>query len=476
LIISNKINFFVTNPIAHAVCLFILLIGMSVLFLFRERLFGPDVLDRIMDKGEIIVITRNNAHCYYIDRDQAMGFEYDLVKEFSDYLGVKLKIVIAQEWDEMVSKLLTGDAHILAASFPINPKWEDMIRFSDEYMTIQQQIIVNRDNAEIKNIKDLAGKKIYVRKGTSYQEQLEDLKKKGMQIEIEALENISTAELIRKVARGEFEVTIADSNVAMLNRRYYPQAVIRDVIGEKKSLAWAVHPDADKLLEKINEFFIKIKKDGIFEQIYNRYYTDIKQFDYVDLQSYHRRLQSRLPRFITIIKEAASRYGFDWCMIAALIYQESNFEEWANSPSGAYGLMQLTQRTADSYEVKDLYDPKQNIHSGVRYLKKLYDLFQESEGADRLFIAFAAYNTGQGHIRDAQRLAKTLNLDPNKWASLTKTLPMLREWEYFKDARYGYCRGNEPVQYVRQIMIYYDILRHQRQEYDPSSSDLQPRI
>lgn len=474
--ISHKSNLFLTNPIAYAVFLFVLLIGMSVLFLSREQLFGPDVLDRIMDKGEIIVITRNNAHCYYIDRDQAMGFEYDLVKEFSDYLGVKLKIIIAQEWDEMVPKLLKEDAHIIAANFPINPKWEDMIQFSDEYMTIQQQIVVNRDNAEIKNINDLTGKKIHVRKGTSYQEQLEELKKQGMQIEIEALENISTAELIQKVARGEFEVTIADSNVAMLNRRYFPQAVIRDVIGEKESLAWAVHPDADKLLEKINEFFIKIKKDGIFDQIFNRYYTDIEQFDYIDLQAYHRRLQSRLPRFIAIIKEAASKYGFDWCLIAALIYQESKFEEWAKSPDGAYGLMQLTQRTADSYEVKDIYNPKQNVHSGVRYLKKLYDLFQESEGADRLFISFAAYNTGQGHIRDAQRLAKKLNLDPNKWASLTKTLPMLREWEYFKDARYGYCRGNEPVQYVRQIMIYYDILRHQRLEYEPLTPDLQPRI
>ncbi len=474
--ISHKSNLILTNPIVYAVFLFVLLIGMSVLFLSREQLFGPDALDRIMDKGEIVVITRNNAHCYYIDRDQAMGFEHDLVKEFSDYLGVKLKIIIAQEWDEMVSRLLTGNADMIAASFPISPKWEDMILFSDEYMTIQQQIIVNRDNTEIKTIHDLAGKKIHVRKGTAYQAQLEELQKKGMQIEIDRLENIPTAELIQKVARREFEITIADSNVAMLNRRYFPQAVMRDAIGEKQSLAWAVHPDANKLLKKINEFFIKIKKDGIFEQIYNRYYTDIEQFDYIDLQAYHRRLQSRLPRFIAIIKEAASKYGFDWCVIAALIYQESHFEEWAKSPAGAYGLMQLTQRTAESYEVKDLYDPKQNIHSGVRYLKKLYDLFQESEGADRLFIAFAAYNTGQGHIRDAQRLAKKLNLDPNKWASLTKTLPLLREWEYFKDARYGYCRGNEPIQYVRQIMIYYDILRHRRLEYESSPSDLPPRI
>ena len=325
-------------------------------------------------------------------------------------------------------------------------------------------------------LKDLVGKKIHIRKGTSYQERLEELHRQGLQIEIVPVDNIPTAELIQKVARGEVEVTIADSNVAMLNRRYFPRAVIRDVIGKKESLAWAVQPDADQLLDKINEFFAMIKEEGTFDQIYDKYYTDIEQFDYVDLRAYHRRLHSRLPRYGAIIKEAAEKHGFDWRMIAAQMYQESHFRQWAKSPAGAYGLMQLTRNTAKIYGVKDLYNPRQNIHAGVEHLKKLYDLFDEADGADRLFIAFAAYNIGQGHIWDAQRLAKKLKLNPNKWASLTKTLPMLRKWKYFKDARYGYCRGTEPIQYVRQIMIYYDILRHRGLEYDPSPSIFQPQI
>lgn len=470
------VNAVFKKPLVLTGFLFVLLIGLSVLFLSREQFFGPDVLDTIIEKGAITIITRNNAHCYYMYRDQAMGFEYDLAKEFSDYLGVKLNVIIAEEWEKMVPKLLKGEGQIIAASLTITPKRKNIIRFSNEYMTIQQQIIVNRDNYNIQNIKDLAGKKIVVRRGTSYQERLEELQRQGIQIEIETLDNIPTAELIQKVARGEVEVTIADSNVAMMNRRYFPKAVIRDVISEKESLAWAIHPNADKLCGKINDFFVKIKEDGTFNQIYDKYYTDIEQFDYVDLRAFHRRLQSRLPRYGEIIKAAAETFGFDWRMIAAQMYQESHFQEWAKSPAGAYGLMQLTRRTAKSYGVKDLYNPVQNINAGVRHLKKLYDLFREAEDADRLFIAFGAYNTGQGHMRDAQRLAKKMNLNPNKWASLTKTLPMLRKWKYFKDARYGYCRGTEPVRYVRQIMIYYDILRHQGLEYDPAPSVPQPQI
>jgi len=60
---------------------------------------------------------------------------------------------------------------------------------------------------------------------------------------------------------------------------------------------------------------------------------------------------------------------------------------------------------------------------------------------------------------DARNLARQMNLDPNKWSSLEKTLPFLRYQKYYKKAKYGYCRGIEPIKYVKQIMIYYDILK-----------------
>ncbi len=473
---SNQINNIFKKPHIVAGVLFFLIIVLSVLFLSHERLFKADVLNNILEKNEISFITRNNAHCYYTYRDQKMGFEYDLASAFADYLGVKLKIIIIEKWEKMIPKLMEGKGNVIAASLTITPKRKNIIMFSKEYMTIQQQIIVNRENYNIRKLEDLSEKNIHVRRGTSYEERLKELQKKGMPVKIEAVDNISTAELIQKVAKGEIEVTIADSNVAMLNRRYFPKAVVRGYISKKEHIGWAVHPEAGELVEKINEFFIKIKEDGTFDQIYKKYYTDIELFDYVDLRAYHRRLLSRLPRYIPLIRTAADKYGFDWRIIAAQIYQESHFRQWAKSPAEAYGLMQLTRRTAQSYGVKDLYDPMQNINAGVRHLKKLYDLFKCAEGADRLFIAFGAYNTGQGHIRDAQRLAKKMNLDPNKWSSLSKTLPMLRKWKYFKNARYGYCRGTEPVRYVRQIMIYYDILRHQGLEYDPGQSDQHPQV
>lgn len=440
------------------VCLFGLITGCEK---------PPDFisLDDIRAAGEITVITRNNSHCYYLYRDQAMGFEHDLALAFAEYLGVSLKIKIADKWEGMIPALIDGSGAFIAASLTITPKRKQQVAFSDGYLAIRQHIIVNRKNAGVKKAKNLTGKTVHVRKGTSYQERLEELKAQGIALNIQLLEDIPTEELIQQVAEGSIEITIADSNIAFRNRRYYPGAIVSDPIGSTEYLGWAVNPNAQKLLEKINSFFKEIKANGKFKKIYNQYYADIDLFDYVDLRSYHKRLKTRLPRYQAIIEGAAKKHQFDWRLIAAQIYQESHFNPKARSHAGAYGLMQLTRSTARSLGVKNILNSKQNIHAGVKHLANLYDYFDKAKGSDRLFIALAAYNIGQGHIRDAGNLAKKMNLDPNKWSSLTKTLPLLRYHKYYKDSVYGYCRGTEPLEYVKQIMIYYDILKHQGIEY-----------
>jgi membrane-bound lytic murein transglycosylase F len=92
-------------------------------------------------------------------------------------------------------------------------------------------------------------------------------------------------------------------------------------------------------------------------------------------------------------------------------------------------------------------------------------MYDQAIGRDRLLISLAAYNIGQGHISDARNLAKKKGLDPNKWNSLAQTLPLLQYRKYFKRSKYGFCRGSEPVRYIKQILIYYDVLKRQGFEY-----------
>ena len=422
-------------------------------------------LQKIKQTGVITVATRNSAHCYYLYRDQPMGFEYELAKAFAEYLGVRLQIKIVDKWSDMVAALSDGSAAFIAASMPITSKRQTQVAFSDGYMEVAQNIITHRKNTGIKEAADLSGKTIDVRKGTVYQQRLVELKKQGINLAIRLHDDLPVEELIQKVADGQIDFTIANSNIISINRRNFPGVVSTGSINDGMQLAWAVYPKSKKLLEQINAFLRMINKSGKFDEIYNKYYGDIDDFDYVDLEAFHRRVKNKLSRYSPFIKAAAKKHGFDWRLIAAQIYQESHLNPWAKSQAGARGLMQILPSTAKDLGIADLFDPVQNINAGVQHLKDLYDHFDQAHGEDRLLIALAAYNIGQGHINDARDLAKKKGLDPDKWVSLSKTLPLLQYRKYFMNTQYGFCRGTEPIRYIKQILIYYDVLKRQGFKY-----------
>ncbi len=422
-------------------------------------------LQKILKSGQITVVTRNTADCYYLYRDQPMGFEYELAQAFAADLGVRLEVKVVDRWDEMIRAVNHGSAAFIAASVPVMPHLQQTVAFSDGYMEVAQQIIAHRKNAHIKTIADLSGKTIDVREGTAYQQRLAELKEQGIDLAIRLHADLPTEELIQKVADGEINFTIAHSNIISINRRNFPGAVSTGSINDRLQLGWAIYPKSIELRDRINTFFKRIKESGLYDKIYQKYYGDNKDFDYVDLKAFHHRLKTRLSRYSPFIKVAANKHGFDWRLIAAQIYQESHLNPWAKSRAGARGLMQILPSTARGLGVTDLFDPVQNINAGVQHLKILYDMYDQVEGNDRLLIALAAYNTGQGHIYDARKLARKKGLDPNKWESLAQTLPLLQYRKYYKHSKYGYCRGSEPVRYIKQILIYFDVLKRQGFEY-----------
>ena len=449
------------HPLIRKKLLVLLLAGSLLLCACGKN----KALERIRKSGTITVITHNNAHCYYTYRDQDMGFEYDLAKAFADFLGVELKVKVSESWDQVLLSLCKGVGEVVAASTTIIPSRLKVAGFSNGYLAVQQMAITHKKNTEIKTIDDLKGKSTHVRRGTSYEERLRTLKRTGLDVIIKVRDDVSTEELIQGVAKGKIEVTIADSNVALLNRRYYPDIRIAFPIEKPQSLAWAVKKGERALLDKINEFFDRIKQDGSLKHIRNRYYAYVERFDHLDIKEFQRRIEARLPRYEKTIKRAAEAHGFDWRLIAALIYQESQFNPWAKSFSGVRGLMQLTLPTAREMGIKSRLDPHQSIKGGVRYLKKMHDLYDNAPEPDRTLIALAAYNVGRGHVLDARRLASKMNLDHNRWSSLEKTLPLLRQRKYYKKSRFGYCRGSEPVFHVQSILTYYDILKREAIQY-----------
>ncbi|WP_206609574.1 transglycosylase SLT domain-containing protein [Thiohalobacter thiocyanaticus] len=184
-------------------------------------------------------------------------------------------------------------------------------------------------------------------------------------------------------------------------------------------------------------------------------------FDYVDIRTYIRRIDARFPEYRELFRQAAERYDLPYTVLAAQGYQESHWNARARSPTGVRGIMMLTLNTARAMGVDNRLDPKQSIFGGARYLARMMDRFSEEvTGEDRIWLALAAYNVGRAPLHDAQTLARRLDLSPHHWRDIKQVLPLLAKKEYYKDLKYGYARGTEPVRYVQRIREYRHVLEN----------------
>lgn len=152
--------------------------------------------------------------------------------------------------------------------------------------------------------------------------------------------------------------------------------------------------------------------------------------------------------------------GWDWRLLAAIIFQESGFNPEAVSWLGAVGLMQVMPETALSLGIEDYINPKDNIRAGTTYLKRLEKIFSKYplKKEDQIKFTLAAYNAGPGHVIDAMKLAEAYNKDPYIWNNnvdyflLHKSNP-----EFYRDTliRHGYCDGKQAYDFVNNILENY---------------------
>lgn len=419
--------------------------------------------DPLKERDVLRVLTSNNAHCYYRYRGEPRGFEHDLARAFAAFMGMEVEF-LTPPWADLLDELVKGKGDLVAASLSVLPGRAAKAAFCEPYLDVRQHVVTRKDWEGLQDVADLAGRRIHVRADTSYAKRLRELQQEGIALEIVTHADVPTAELLRRVAEAEIDITLADTNVAHLGRRYHPNLRIALDVTEADRIAWAVRKDDVALREQVNAFFTQILNDGTFEKIYNDYYASVELFDPVDLTRFQERVETRLPLYIETLKAEAAKYDFDWRLLAAMMYQESHYDPNAKSHTGVRGLMQLTQSTAKELGVTYRLDPVQSIRGGVKYLGRICGQFEELDARNQILFAIASYNVGRGHVLDAQALARKQGLDPLQWESMKETLPLLADKKYHADSRYGYCRGSEPVRHIERILVYYDVLANRDRE------------
>jgi membrane-bound lytic murein transglycosylase F len=436
-----------------------LIISLILFTLLLTACSKEDSLNRILKKQELVVATRNAATTYYEDRDGKSGFEYDMVTAYANSLGVNVRFVITDSLTETLRLFQNGEVDLVASGITRTEERAKKYRFSVPYQEVQQQVVCRRKGKRIKNITELDQVELAVPANSSYVERLKEVQKEFPELRWHANPLLGTENLLTQVWQKKLECTIADSNIVDINRRYYPELVVRFNLTEPQPLAWVMSPEASSLNESVDQWMEQFKTSDQFAALYDKYYGFIEVFDFVDMRAFQRRINARLPKYLELFKQAAKKYNFDWRLLAAVSYQESHWRSNARSPTGVRGMMMLTLATAKDLGVKNRLNAKQSILGGARYLYQLRRRLPESIlEPDRDWMTLAAYNVGMGHLYDARSLARKLGKNPDLWRDLATVLPLLSQKKYYKKLKYGYARGNEPVRYVQRIRDYQDIL------------------
>lgn len=451
--------------------------GTSTETVIKEEKSEPVDLDfdEIRKRGSLIAVVDNSSTGYFIYRGQPMGYEYDLLKRLADDLSVSLKIKLTADLEQAFDMLNSGEADLMAYHLTVTKERAQRVAFTNAHTEVRQVLIQRKpDNwrslkvheleaAMLRNTLDLVGKEVYSRKGSSYSARLLNLSEEigGDIIILEQTGQTDTEELIQRVANGEIDYTVADEDVGLINATYYPNIDAKTPISFPQRIAWAVRKNAPQLRDTVNNWLVNIKASSDFNVIYNRYFKYRKTQNLRAHSIYSSVGGVQISPYDDLIKKGATELNLDWMLLASLIYQESKFDPQAESWAGAKGLMQLTDPSIEQYDVDEPFNPEENMSAGMEYLDWLEGLWSDKvqDESERLKFVLASYNVGQGHVLDAVRLARKYGKDPEIWEDnvayflLQKTKP-----EFYNDpvVSFGYCRGNEPVNYVNEILERYE--------------------
>ena len=436
-------------------------------------------LDQMIKRRRIRALVVYSKTFYFLDRGRQRGTTYDTMHAFEDQLNRRLGtghlkvqvIFIPVSRDELLPGLAQGRGDIAAANLTITDERRQLVDFSDPLATGVDEIVVTGPKSPpIASAQDLSGQEVFVRKSSSYYESLVslnvELQKAGkaavrLKLAPEALED---EDLLEMLNAGLIRLVVVDSHKAefwaqiFANIHLHPEAAVRT----DGDIAWAFRKESPKLKAAVNRFVATHKRGTSFgNQVFNRYLKSTKfvknALDPAEIAKYE--------RTVTLFRKYGDQYDFDWLMLTAQGYQESQLDNARRSRAGAVGVMQVLPKTGKEMQVGDVHQLDPNIHAGTKYLRFMRDRYFEDapmDPIDKTLFAFASYNAGPAKIARLRKEAKASGLNPNVWFNNVERVVALRI-------------GRETVTYVSNIFKYYvayRLLEDERQERESAKKQL----
>ena len=408
--------------------------------------------DGILTRGTLRVAVDNNSSSFYIYRGRRMGYEYELLLDLGKELGVQVEFVVASDIDEAFTKLEEGRVDLIAMNVQQNDERESFVIFT-EAIGSMSTVLVGRK--KLTSWDTLGMDTVVVRKGAVYKSQLEQIKD-SLSLDFTILEVQDHEEtLLDRVYEQELRWTVAEKNVAQTNATYYDELQLGLEVSKEEPVTWALRSTSPNLLQAVNSWLVE-KKKVFIPRTYARYFLNSKNQYERTTNAYSSLGGNRISVYDELIQAQAQSLGWDWRLLAALVYKESRFDTTALSYAGAQGLLQLMPVTVERFGVTNPNDPVESLKGGVKYLQYLDKFWMERvpETNERIKFILASYTIGQGHVDDAWRLTLKYRKNTQSWQEVSNFLNLKSDPKYYRDpvVKSGYAKGHIAVKYVRDVL------------------------
>jgi membrane-bound lytic murein transglycosylase MltF len=416
-------------------------------------------LSGMRERRLIRVLVPNNRTFFFYDGLQPRGLAYEFMTEFVNTLNAGKStnarvyaVFLPSARDRFVSDIVNGHGDVAVAGLTVTAAREQQVDFISYDLTMNEIVVTAANVSGLGSVEDLAGRKVFVRRSSSYYESLAALNtrlraagKTPVQIKL-VDEHLEDEEILELTHAGVVPITVVDAYIAKLWAPVLPNIRLHaDLILRKDAhLGPIVRTDNAELKQALGTFMKTHGPGTTFGNVViQRYTRDNRWVRNPGTTEDLRRFKEALPYF----QKYAKQYRFDHLLIAAQAYQESRIDQELKSPAGAVGIMQIKPATASDPNVRiaNVSAMDSNVHAGVKYLRFVSDRYFSDAKFDELnrhVFAFAAYNAGPARIQELRKIAAEEGLDPNQWFNNVEIIA-------------GRKIGRETVDYVRNILKYW---------------------
>lgn len=416
--------------------------------------------DGLGERRFLRVVVPFSRTLYYMDGIEQKGAAFELLREFEKTLPpvgpgkIRPKVVIIPTTrDRIAASILEGRADIAVGAFTITETRRKLVDFSQPLVDGIEDVVVTQKGAPpVAAEADLAGREIHVRPGSTYAEDLaklnERLVKAGRKPVVvrDADPRLEDEDLMQMVDAGILPATVAQRPVAEFWAQLYDRLEVQGAapLRSDGEIGWALRKNTPQLRAIVDKFVAGHRAGTLFGNVLlKRYLGNVERIKNPTTAEEMQKFRTYADYF----RRYADQYNFDWLLLAAQGYQESQLDQSRRSSAGAVGVMQLKPATAADRNVgiPDIQSAENNIHAGVKYLRFLADRYFSGPGIeplDRGLFSLAAYNAGPARVAKLRAKAATAGLDPDEWFHNVEVIAA-------RDI------GRETVDYVSNIYKYY---------------------